>query len=121
MIELTATHKSIIERKKQGIPDSTIRKWCGLSESQYIDAVQHIASFQKVGPVSVDESTQVTGRKAAAYRVLCDAKKWMRTADIATELGLATRDVGNILRVLKKDGLVKMKPSINKQTVWRVM
>lgn len=124
MIELTATHKSIIERKKQGIPDSTIRKWCGLSESEYLDAVRHIDDWRNSGgedrpPPPVYAA--LDGLKSAVYRELCAVPKWLLSVEIGQAIGLPTRETGEYLKQLKADGLAKNIKTTKGLHLWKAV
>lgn len=124
MIDLTSTHKTIIERRSQGVPDDIIRKWCGLTESQFMDASAHIAGYltAKIKPVRTPKEPDFRGMKSAVYRAVCKTKEFQATSEIAADVGIPTSAATSLLRELKKDGLVtSVSRYAAKRCLWRAV
>ena len=106
MIELTATHQSIIKRQGEGWTDQKIQRVLGLKPSDFLAALQHIRAWKeqqkKLEPVAFPVVGDDQIHDAAAYRVLVQSKEPMTPTDLGAQIGLGSHDAGMILRRLER-------------------
>lgn len=125
MIQLTATHRKIIERQEHGWPDSKIRRYAGLHrDSDWLGVLQVINAWkveQAIPPDTAKQAIGVVGLDAEAWRVVCKAKRPMLACEVGMQIGLSAKETIGILIRLQSQKLVKfMRPTKKGEAgLWR--